>query len=114
MTNTPQPCTLAAVIALIEYHNKPTALGWFKKVDHPNFYLQQLPLNEFEFADLMNDFFITFAVSSKHYDDARYFPATRLQFPLFARRKGLSYHPLTVALLCKAARLGHWPEVVTE
>lgn len=114
MTNTPQPCALAAVIALIEYHNKPTALGWFKKVDRPNFYLQQLPLNEFEFADLMNDFFITFAVSSQHYVHARYFPATCSPLPLLSRRKGRSYHPLTIALLCEAAKLKHWPEKVTE
>lgn len=62
-----------SIIALIEHHNQPTALGWFRKVDRTGFHIQQLPLSEVDFAILMSDFFITFGVCSEQYDDARYF-----------------------------------------
>lgn len=45
-----------SIIALIEHHNQPTALGWFRKVDRTGFHLQQLPLSEVDFAILMSDF----------------------------------------------------------
>lgn len=100
-----------AIIALIEYHNQPTALGGFRKVDRAGFHLQQLPLNEVEFAILMNDFFATFNVCSEHYDDARYFPATHpRRMTLIKRFKSGGYCPVTVAMLCEAASSGRWPE----
>ncbi|WP_312123570.1 DUF1493 family protein [Pantoea vagans] len=100
-----------AIIALIEYHNQPTALGGFRKVDRAGFYLQQLPLNEVEFAILMNDFFATFNVCSEHYDDARYFPAAHSRLmTLMKRFKSGEYCPVTVAMLCEAASRGRWPE----
>lgn len=100
-----------AIIALIEYHNQPTALGGFRKVDRAGFYLQQLPLNEVEFAILMNDFFATFKVCSEHYDDARYFPAAHSRrMTLMKRFKSGMYCPVTVATLCEAASRGRWPE----
>ncbi|MHA6310984.1 DUF1493 family protein [Pantoea sp. S-LA4] len=109
-----KPCTPQAVIALIEYHNQPTALGWFRRTDRHNFYLQQLPLNEVEFALLMSDFFLTFDVCSQHYDEDRYFPASDSLLSRLTRRMGiasrLAYRPLTVAMLCEAASLGRWPE----
>lgn len=102
-----------AIIALIEYHNRPTALGRFRRVDRAGFYLQQLPLNEVEFAILMSDFFVTFGVSSEHYDEARYFPAekTRHFAPARGFRAGAAKagYPLTVAILCEAAITGAWP-----
>lgn len=100
-----------AIIALIEYHNQPTALGRFRKVDRAGFHLQQLPLNEVEFAILMNDFFATFNVCSEHYDDARYFPAAhpRHMTPMKWFKSG-GYCPVTVAMLCEAASRGGWPE----
>lgn len=100
-----------AIIALIEYHNQPTLLGWFRKVDRAGFHLQQLPLSEVEFAILMSDFFTTFAVSSDHYDEARYFPAAlpRRFTPAHGINAG-TYCPLTVAMLYEAASLGRWPE----
>jgi len=100
-----------AIIALIEYHNQPTALGRFRNVNRAGFHLQQLPLSEVEFAILMSDFFTTFNVSSEHYDEDRYFP------PASPRRvnpagwfKAKAYCPLTVAMLWEAASLGRWPE----
>ena len=100
-----------AIIALIEYHNQPTLLGWFRKVDGADFHLQQLPLNEVEFAILMSDFFATFGVSSEHYDETRYFPASHSRrFTLAGWFNAGGYYPLTVAMLCEAASLGRWPE----
>lgn len=100
-----------AIVALIEYHNQPTTLGWFRKVDRRNFHLQQLPLNEVEFALLMSDFFSTFGVSAEHYNEARYFPASAPRRLLPDRWFSAgTYCPLTVAMLCEAARQGHWPE----
>lgn len=102
-----------AIITLIEYHNRPTALGHFRRADRAGFYLQQLPLNEVEFAILMSDFFVTFGVSSEHYEEARYFPAHKAR--RFAPARGFragaakAGYPLTVALLCEAARSGVWP-----
>lgn len=114
MNSTPQPCTPQAVMTMIEYHNQPTAFGWFRKVDCPNFHLQLLPLNEVDFAMMMSDFFITFGVCSTHYDEARYFPAQRPMITSLASwvgmRTSLPYRPLTVAMLCEAAREGRWPE----
>jgi len=102
-----------AIITLIEYHNRPTALGRFRRVDRAGFYLQQLPLNEVEFAILMSDFFFTFGVSSEHYDEARYFQAekTRHFAPARGFRAGAAKagYPLTVAMLCEAASTGAWP-----
>ncbi|WP_370426322.1 DUF1493 family protein [Pantoea vagans] len=100
-----------AIITLIEYHNQPTALGGFRKVDRADFHLQQLPLNEVEFAILMNDFFATFNVCSEHYDDARYFPPAhpRHMTPMKWFTSG-GYCPVTVAMLCEAASRGRWPE----
>lgn len=104
----------AAIITLIEYHNQPTPLGWFRRVDRPGFYLQQLPLNEVEFALLMSDFFLTFNVNADHYDEARYFPAAqrrRLAFtPGFRAGAEPAYRPVTVAMLSEAASRGCWPE----
>ncbi|MDH2068705.1 DUF1493 family protein [Pantoea sp. GD03673] len=100
-----------AIIALIEYHNQPNALGWFRKVDRAGFHLQQLPLNEVEFAILMSDFFDTFNVCSEHYDDARYFPAAHPRgFTLAGWFTPRGYRPVTVAMLCEAASRGRWPE----
>ncbi|MFW0697763.1 DUF1493 family protein [Pantoea sp. R13S299] len=100
-----------AIIALIEYHNQPTLLGWFRKVDRAGFHLQQLPLSEVEFAILMSDFFATFGVSSDHYDEARYFPASPPRRWISAGWFNAGgYCPLTVAMLCEAASLGRWPE----
>ncbi|HAH11927.1 MAG TPA: hypothetical protein DCL47_00030, partial [Pantoea agglomerans] len=92
-----------SIIALIEHHNQPTALGWFRKVDRTRFHLPQLPLSEVNFAILMSDFFITFSVCSEHYDEARYFPEPRRRrfavaswfTPVTAR----PYLPLTVVML---------------
>ena len=99
-----------AIIALIEYHNQPTRLGWFRNVARAGFHLQQLPLNEVEFAILMSDFFATFNVCSGHYDEARYFPPSlqRRFTPSMWFNAG-RYCPLTVAMLCEAASLGRWP-----
>ncbi|MBD8259958.1 DUF1493 family protein [Pantoea agglomerans] len=103
-----------SIIALIEHHNQPTALGWFRKVDRAGFHLQQLPLSEVDFAILMSDFFITFGVCSEQYDDARYFPEPRRRrFAVanwFTAGTAQPYRPLTVAMLYEAARLGRWPE----
>lgn len=112
MMETPRkPCSPQAVIALIEYHNQPTLFGWFRKIDRHDFHLQQLPLSEVEFAILMSDFFITFGVCSRHYDESCYFPASRSALEgRLGFAAGLPYRPLTVALLCEAASLGRWPE----
>lgn len=117
MESSRQPCSPQAVIDLIEYHNQPTVFGWFTKIDCPDFHLQQLPLNEVQFALLMSDFFVTFDVCSQNYDEARYFPAARLPHsPLsaLAGRLGLlseqPCRPLTVAMLYQAASLGRWPD----
>jgi len=114
MNSSPQRDRSQAVLALIEYHNRSTALGWFRKIDRPGFYLQQLPLTDVEFAILMSDFFMTFGVSAEHYDETRYFPARR---PSIRQRMGRlaggtapTYRPLTVAMLCEAARQGCWPQ----
>ncbi|THB83023.1 DUF1493 family protein [Pantoea allii] len=100
-----------AIIALIEYHNQPTLPGWFRKVDRAGFHLQQLPLSEVEFAILMSDFFSTFGVSAEHYDENRYFPSshTRRFIPAGWFNPG-AYCPLTVDMLCEAARLRRWPQ----
>lgn len=114
MSGTPPFPTAQMVVALIEYHNRPTAFGWFRKIDRPGFHLQQLPLSEVNFAILMNDFFATFEVCPKHYDDTRYFPARRpLNTRLACWIRGSTagpYQPLTIAMLCEAAWAGCWPE----
>jgi len=114
MNRTPTPPTRKMVMELVEYHNRPTAFGWFRRIDRPCFHLQQLPLSDVDFSILMNDYFTTFEVCPKYYDETRYFPGPR---PLIARltcwRKGRItglYQPLTVAMLCEAARAGCWPE----
>lgn len=114
METSRKPCSPQAMIDLIEYHNQPTVFGWFRKIDRHDFHLQQLPLSEVEFAILMSDFFITFDVCSKRYDETRYFPTSHSALLALAGRLGfaanLPYRPLTVALLCEAASLGRWPE----
>ena len=114
MERSRQPCSPQAVIDLIEYHNQPTLFGWFRKTDGHDFHLQQLPLNEVEFALLMSDFFVTFDVCCRNYDEARYFPASRSPLSALTGRLGIlsgpPCRPLTVALLCQAASLGRWPD----
>ncbi|MGK3141022.1 DUF1493 family protein [Pantoea sp. C2G6] len=114
MKGSPHSGTAEAIRSLIDYHNQPTLAGRYLKIDRPGFCLQQLPLSEVDFAMLMSDFFITFGVSSEHYDEARYFPVQPPRRAQLARWFGFGssvpYRPLTVAMLCDAARQGCWPQ----
>lgn len=101
------------IIAFLELHNIPCALGYYMKVEGGDFSLLSLPLSELELDFLMNDFFIEFAVDSKNYNSSIHFhdyvKPSGLTIFHATLRKRIKVIPITVEILHTAAVKGYWP-----